>query len=225
MSNAGMGLFVLFSLVALLSALGTIAMHSPIRAAMSLLAHIASLSGLFLLLHAHVLAALQMLVYAGAVVVLFVFVIMMIGPSAPEPPVLRGMVVKTISATVMFLLTAMLASSLMGVNTRLIGLAACTDAEGAECEQFGGVTAFSKSLFGGAFVPFELISVLLTVAIIGAIAVARGRTAAETKAIADKQKRTRELAETAAVGEGLPLTAAATTAAHDVRDVTAAGGH
>jgi NADH-quinone oxidoreductase subunit J len=138
------------------------------------------------------------------------------------------MVVKTISATVMLLLTVMLASTVMGVNMPLVALTACTDAEGAECEQFGGVTAFSKSLFSGAFVPFELISVLLTVAIIGAIAVARGRTVEETKAIADKQQRARKLAAANALGTGLPLTAAATAAPHDVRDgrdVTAVGGH
>ena len=188
MSNAGMGLFVVFGLLAVLSALGTISMPSPIRAAMSLLMHIVSLSGLFLLLHAHVLAALQVLVYAGAVVVLFVFVIMMIGPAVPEPPVQRGLLVKTVSVAVMMLLTALLAFSLMPVQRTLVALASCTDAEGPECDQFGGVLAFSKSLFSGAVVPFELVSVLLTVAIIGAIAVARGRTEAESAALAKKLK-------------------------------------
>lgn len=188
MSSAGMGLFFVFGLLAVLSALGTISMHSPIRAAMSLLLHIVSLSGLFLLLHAHVLAALQVLVYAGAVVVLFVFVIMMIGPATPEPPVMRGMLVKTVSVAVMLLLTTLLAFSLMPVKRPLLALAACSDAEGPECDQFGGVLAFSKSLFAGGVVPFELVSVLLTVAIIGAIAVARGRTEAESAALAKKLK-------------------------------------
>jgi NADH-quinone oxidoreductase subunit J len=186
MSYAGQGLFVFFALLALLSALGTIVLHSPIRAAMALLAHIMTLSGLFLLLHAHLLAALQMLVYAGAVVVLFIFVIMMIGPSAPEPPVLRGLLIKTVSVAVMLLLTALLAFSLMPITSPQIPIAACTVAEGAECAQFGGVLAFSQSLFRGEIVPFELISVLLTVAIVGAIAVARGRTASESAALSKK---------------------------------------
>lgn len=184
MTDAGLGLFYVFALVALLSALGTVALHSPIRAAMSLLTHIISLSGLFLLLHAHLLAALQVLVYAGAVVVLFVFVIMMIGPSAPEPPVLRGMVVKSASVAVLVLLTALLAFSLMTVNHEIISLPPC---EAGECQQFGGVAAFANALFAEAFVPFELISVLLTVAVIGAIAVARGRTAEETVALRQRQ--------------------------------------
>jgi NADH-quinone oxidoreductase subunit J len=186
MSGAGTGLFFAFAFVALLSALGTVSLQSPIRAAMSLLMHIVSLSGLFMLLHAHLLAALQVLVYAGAVVVLFVFVIMMIGPSIPEPPVMRGMVVKSASVAIVLILTAMLAFSLMPVSRPLIPLANCSVAEGAECQQFGGVLAFAQTLFKDELVPFELISVLLTVAIIGAIAVARGRTAAESDAVRKK---------------------------------------
>lgn len=185
MSDAGLALFVIFSLAALLSALGTIAVHSPIRAAMALLAHIVSLSGLFLLLHAHVLAALQILVYAGAVVVLFVFVIMMIGPSAPEPPVMRGMLVKTASVAVMLLLTSLLAFTLMPVSIPLEALPTCAP-ETKDCLQFGGVTAFSLSLFVTDLAPFELVSVLLTVAVIGAIAVARGRSPEESRALGKK---------------------------------------
>jgi NADH-quinone oxidoreductase subunit J len=150
--------------------------------------HIVSLSGLFLLLHAHLLAALQVLVYAGAVVVLFVFVIMMIGPGAPEPPVVRGMVVKSASVAILMLLTALLAFSLMPVQAPLPVIAGCTDAQGAECSQFGGVQAFSMALFRDGLVPFELISVLLTVAVIGAIAVARGRSAEETAALRKKKE-------------------------------------
>lgn len=187
MSWGGQFLFVAFALVAVLSALGTVALHSPIRAAMSLLAHIISLSGLFLLLHAHLLAALQVLVYAGAVVVLFVFVIMMIGPAAPEPPVQRGMILKSGSVAVVLLFTALLAFSLMPVSRPLIALGPCAAIDGAECAQFGGVLAFAQSLFREELVPFELISVLLTVAIVGAIAVARGRSAAETEVLRKRQ--------------------------------------
>ncbi len=187
MTGAGMVLFYGFALLAVLSALGTVVVHSPIRAAMSLLTHIISLSGLFLLLHAHLLAALQVLVYAGAVVVLFVFVIMMIGPASPEPPVIRGMIVKSASVAMLVLLTALLAFSLMPVNPAVPAIAGCADGKGAECQQFGGVEAFSHALFRDGLVPFELISVLLTVAVIGSIAVARGRSAEETEALRKKR--------------------------------------
>lgn len=193
MSAAAVVLFFVFGACALLSALGTIALHSPIRAAMSLLVHIVSLSGLFLLLHAHLLAALQVLVYAGAVVVLFVFVIMLIGPVAPEPDAQRASRgarwVKVGGAAVMALVTLLIASSLLPVRVPLISLLPCTASEGAECDQFGGVLAFSQSLFVGAVVPFELVAVLLTVAVVGAVAVARGRTAAESRALAEELRK------------------------------------
>jgi NADH-quinone oxidoreductase subunit J len=175
-----------FGSLALLSALGTILLPSPIRAAMALLAHIVFLSGLFLLLHAHLLAALQVLVYAGAVVVLFIFVIMMIGPVPAPPHGARGALIKACSGAAMLVVTVLLAKSLWPVTASLEALGNCTTSEGAECDQFGGVLAFSKSLFVGAVVPFELIAVLLTVAIVGAVAVGRGRTAAESRALAAK---------------------------------------
>lgn len=186
MSTAGNVMFFAFGSLALASAVGTILLSSPIRAAMSLLAHIASLSGLFLLLHAHLLAALQMLVYAGAVVVLFIFVIMLIGPASASPHGERGRLLKACSGATMLAITALLTYSLWPVRAPLESLANCTTAEGAECDQFGGVLAFSKSLFVGAVVPFELIAVLLTVAVVGAIAVARGRTVAESRTLSVK---------------------------------------
>ena len=183
-------LFLGFGFLALLAAIGTVVVHSSIRAAMCLLAHIMALSGLFLLLHAQLLAALQMLVYAGAVVVLFVFVIMLIGPAVIEPPVLRGLVTKTGAVAMMAVLTAVLAFSLMPVEAPAPVLGDCTAEQGAECQQFGGVGAFSHNLFGADYLPFELISVLLTVAVVGAIAVARGRTPQEIEAVARKRTET-----------------------------------
>jgi NADH-quinone oxidoreductase subunit J len=179
-------LFFVFGGLALASAVATIVLPSAIRAAMSLLAHIVSLSGLFLLLHAHLLAALQILVYAGAVVVLFIFVIMLIGPVSDPPHGERGKLIKTLSGVTMLTVSIVLAYSLWPVSAPLESLANCTTAEGAECDQFGGVLAFSKSLFVGAVVPFELIAVLLTVAVVGAVAVARGRTIAESSALSVK---------------------------------------
>ena len=183
MSNAGVALFLIAGFFALLSALGTIAVRSPIRAAMCLFVHILSLSALFLTLHAHMLAALQVLVYAGAVVVLFVFVIMLIGPGVTDPATTRGLITRTMAAAVMGLLTLAFASVLGVVAPERAIIESCAAGQGAECNQFGGVGGFSRELFNAGAVPFELISILLTVAIVGAIAVARGRTAHETAAI------------------------------------------
>jgi len=194
MSTAGEALFGLFGLGALLSALGTISLRSPIRAAMALLVHIISLSGLFLLLHAHLLAALQVLVYAGAVVVLFVFVIMMIGPTVHEAHAPRGLGAKALSVLTMSAITVLLVGAFASTTKPLPALGNCTPTQGAECDQFGGVFAFANSLFVDSVVPFELISVLLTVAIVGAIAVARGHTLAEKAALSKKLREQKLLA-------------------------------
>jgi NADH-quinone oxidoreductase subunit J len=201
MSVPGIGLFLLCGLIALISALGTVIVKSPIRAAMSLFVHILALSGLFLTLHAHLLAALQVLVYAGAVVVLFVFVIMLIGPGVTDPPTTRGLVTRSASAAIMAVLTLAFAAALAVQAPQRALIEACSPEQGAECNQFGGVGGFSAELFRSGVVPFELISILLTVAIVGAIAVARGRSAQE--AAAAKRRRTeREAAAAGGVATG-----------------------
>jgi NADH-quinone oxidoreductase subunit J len=213
MSIAGNSLFLFCAVLALISALGTIIVKSPIRAAMSLLAHIVALSGLFLTLHAHLLAALQLLVYAGAVVVLFVFVIMLLGPGVTDPPTSRGLVARTVAAALMGLLTLGLASALAPLKPERAEIASCEHGE-PECKQFGGVDGFSQDLYVAGAVPFELISILLTVAIVGAIAVARGRSAEEGRAAA-RAKAEREAAATAKSKRERELSA----------EVAASGGH
>jgi NADH-quinone oxidoreductase subunit J len=193
MSVAGSALFTLCGALALLSALGTIIVKSPIRAAMSLFVHILALSGLFLTLHAHLLAALQVLVYAGAVVVLFVFVIMLIGPNVGDRGTTRGLVTRTAAAAVMGVLTLAFSAALAVEAPARAVIEACAPGQGAECNQFGGVGGFSSELYKAGVVPFELISILLTVAIVGAIAVARGRTALEVTT-ARKRRLERESA-------------------------------
>src|SRR5262245_23180055 len=78
--------FALCSIVSLLGAVGTIAARNPIRGAVGLLMTIVGIAGLFLKLDAQFMAAIQLIVYAGAVVVLFVFVIMLLGPDASAVP-------------------------------------------------------------------------------------------------------------------------------------------
>lgn len=71
--------FALASLLVLLGGLATVAARNPIRGAMGLLTSIVGIAGLYLMLSAEFLAAIQILVYAGAVVILFLFVIMLLG--------------------------------------------------------------------------------------------------------------------------------------------------
>ena len=96
MSGAGNALFIVSSLIAVIGAIMTITARRPLRAAIGLLIHIIALAGLFLTVNAHLLAALQLLVYAGAVVVLFVFVIMLIGPASEVTSSTQGLMTRAV---------------------------------------------------------------------------------------------------------------------------------
>jgi len=166
MIGPGTILFVSTAILAMAGALITIASRRPLRAAIGLLIHIISLAGMFLTLNAELLAALQLLVYAGAVVVLFVFVIMLIGPAA-EVDAMQG---RVSSRALSIALT-------IGVVLAVSTSVAYFDVPwGVVSDDFGTVQGLGTAVYKQALVPFELISITLTVAIIGAIAIARSRT-------------------------------------------------
>jgi len=161
--------FAIFACVSLIGALATVLARNPIRGAVGLLLSIIGIAALFLRLDAQFLAAIQLIVYAGAVVVLFVFVIMLLGPDATMNPDGEA--------------KARLSRSLAGV---LIGLLAAAGGffllRNAPPTRFapirpehGTVEAVGQLIFTRAVVPFELATALLIVAAIGAIAVARSR--------------------------------------------------
>ena len=188
MSGAGEIVFWLLAALAVLSAVGTVAMRSAIRSAVGLLFHIIALAGMYLLLHAELLAAVQLIVYAGAVVVLFVYVIMLIGPSADHAANQRGLLVRTAAGGLMAVVMGALAFSLIEFAPAMLeGVRPCPPGSGAECGQFGGVNALGGVLYGRAALPFELASVLLLVAVLGAIAVARGRSSDELAVLKAKK--------------------------------------
>jgi NADH-quinone oxidoreductase subunit J len=153
--------------IAVIGALTTVLMPNPIRGAMGLLLMILALAGLFLALHAQFLAAIQLIVYAGAIVVLFLFVIMLLGPDATPPHDHRGRFSRTVAGGLfaLFAIGAMAAVIRSGLGFP----ATVTD------DDFGSIDHFGRVLFSYGVVPFELSSALLMVAVIGAVAVARGK--------------------------------------------------
>lgn len=194
--NLGQAYFWICATMAVIGAIATVAAKNPIRGAMGLLLMILNIAGLFLALHAQFLAAIQLIVYAGAIVVLFLFVIMLIGPSASTPSDKRGLPSRVVGAAA-FGLSGIAA---MGLLVRA-GLAAAEANPGAGTEpplppnDFGTIDTLGRLLFTQGLVPFELSSALLMVAIIGAVAVARGKQpapAVDTK-VASKAK-TKEIA-------------------------------
>src|SRR3954462_2508591 len=78
-------LFILFAVIAVASALNILLQRNPLYGALSLIGTLASLSALYLMLHAQFIAAIQIVVYAGAIMVLFVFVIMLLNVPKDQP--------------------------------------------------------------------------------------------------------------------------------------------
>jgi NADH-quinone oxidoreductase subunit J len=161
--------FGLCSLIALLGAIATVASKNPIRGAMGLLSTIVGIAGLYLSLAAEFLATIQLLVYAGAVVILFLFVIMLLGPSAVSKREAQGPWARYIGAGALFLACASLALLVIraqpGAATMFVQAPA----------KFGTIESLGHELFTKGLIPFELSGALLLVAVVGAVAVARGK--------------------------------------------------
>jgi NADH-quinone oxidoreductase subunit J len=148
------GLTLLFGFLVVLNPFS----RNPVTSAMFLVLTIASLAGLFVLLHAFFLAAVQVLVYAGAVMVLFLFVIMLLDLKAEERRKVKlfGGAAGGVAVGSLFILFW---RSL--VDSPLVPLAA----KPAE----GGTIPLGKLLFTQYLLPFEIVSVLLLVAMVGVI--------------------------------------------------------
>lgn len=157
--------FFAFALIAVLGALGTVAARNPIRAAVGLFVHILALAALYVTLGAHFLGVIQLLVYAGAVVVLFVFVIMLLGPGATTQRDQRG---------VGWRVAAGVAAGAVGLMM-LAPLALMRAAMGPRLTEYGTIKTLGALIFRDAVIPFELLGVALVIAIVGAFAVARGQ--------------------------------------------------
>jgi NADH-quinone oxidoreductase subunit J len=163
--------FALCTIAALVGAVATVLAKNPIRGAMGLLLTIVGIAGLFLKLNAQFLAAIQLIVYAGAVVVLFVFVIMLLGPDAgmaERKTEAKAKLARTLAGVLMALTAA-------GALVLVLRVAEKPQRFGHVASHHGSVEAVGQQLFTKAVVPFELATALLIVAVVGAIAVARSR--------------------------------------------------
>ena len=154
-------LFYLFAFLTLVFGFLVIAnpfSRNPVTSAMFLVLTIVSLAGLFVLLHAFFLAAIQVLVYAGAVMVLFLFVIMLLDLGAEER---RKMKILAIVGG----MTSAGAILIMFLRSLLSAPLGATDSPTVE----GGTLDLGRLLFTQYVLPFEIVSVLLLVAIVGVV--------------------------------------------------------
>jgi len=165
--------FWVFAGVAIGSALLCITRRSPVASALWLVNTLFSLAAIYVLLDAHFIAAVQVLVYAGAIMVLFLFVIMLLnlgrgGATDIRGP--RGMVVAAVAGAV---LAGELIVLRLAAPPGQLALPPGQVAEQVAAE--GAVRAVAEPLFQGYLVPFEITSVLLLAAIVGAVVLAKRR--------------------------------------------------
>ncbi len=164
-------LFWVFALGTLVSAGSVIVVRNPVASAMALVASFFFLAGIYVLLWAHTIAVLQVLVYAGAIMVLFLFVIMLLSltDTGPITRLTPSRVLGTLGAIAML---AALVSALVKLPSS--GTLAWAS-EPSRLETFGTLRQLGAVLYTQWLFPFEAVSLLLLVAIVGAVVVAKSR--------------------------------------------------
>jgi NADH-quinone oxidoreductase subunit J len=173
--------FYLFGLLAIAAAIAFVTRRSPVAAALWLVVTMFCLAALYVMLDAHFIGAIQVLVYAGAIMVVFLFVIMLLNLGhADELADKRGRGWRIAAGFLGIALLAQLAA-LWSTGRRGIpaGLLAPTDLVQTELARRGAVGAVARPLFSvseGYALAFELTSVLLLVAIVGAVVIGKQRS-------------------------------------------------
>jgi len=154
-------LFIIFAAVCIAAAINLVAQRHPINSALSLIVVMGSLALLYLLLGAEFVAAVQIIIYAGAIMVLFVFTIMLL--NAGEEDLTHGSRVALLFGVPA---VAIIVSVLAFALSRGTGVAALGDF-------VGGPKEIGRLLFRDFLLPFEVTSVLILIAIMGAVVLAR----------------------------------------------------
>jgi NADH-quinone oxidoreductase subunit J len=164
-------LFYLFAGLAIGGAIGVVMARSPVGSLLFMVTTLGAMAATFVLLEAHFLAAVQIIVYAGAIMVLFLFVIMLLNLGHDYQKDLKGGAFAVLSFGVVGVIAGMLAQRMSGVDGAAVtagGLA--IDAAIAE---HGVVGAIAGPLYTTYVVPFEITGILLLVAIVGALVLAK----------------------------------------------------
>jgi NADH-quinone oxidoreductase subunit J len=163
--------FILFAVIAVACAISVVLQKHPISCALSLVGVMGSLAVMYLLLGAEFIAMAQVIVYAGAIMVLFVFVIMLLNAGQEEARG-RAWVSRLLGVPSLLALVVLLAwfSLRWFPDAGFVKFGDFTDASG---QAIGGARRFGYALFTDYLLPFEVTSVLILIAIVGAIVLAR----------------------------------------------------
>lgn len=164
-------LYALFCLLSIFFAVGVVAFKNPVTSAFSLICVLLNVAAIFAMQEAHFIAAVQILVYAGAIMVLFVFVIMLLSiERVPlDFPSSKPMIGGALALGLTFFLTITLALTRGWVSPP----GAYTSE--AITQSGGNMRVISELMFSDYILPFELMGILLLLAIVGAILLAKRR--------------------------------------------------
>jgi len=157
-------LFFVFGTIAVAAAVNLLAQRHPINSALSLIVVMASVAALFLLMGAEFLAAIQVIVYAGAIMVLFVFVIMLLN-AGEEERTPGSRIAKLLGFPAVVLLAGFLAWTLVTRNPYPVAV-------NLTGRFVGSPALIAQLLFRDFLLPFEVTSVLILIAIMGAVVLA-----------------------------------------------------
>jgi NADH-quinone oxidoreductase subunit J len=165
-------LFLTFALVAGAAAVGMVFQRNPVYSALCLILALFAQGGLYILLHAQLIAFVHIVVYAGAIMVLFLFVIMLLDLRPEDRPPVRVNRPQVLLG--LFLALLFLAELALGIGPRIIlGSQGSYDLE--TLRMVGNTQAVGRVLFREYLVPFELTSLILLTAMVGAMVLAKRR--------------------------------------------------
>ena len=166
-------LFWAFALATVGGAIFAVTRRNLIAAVMGMVGSFLGIAAVYMMLYASFLAVIQLLVYAGAIMVLFVFVIMILNRPEDEPVAPSGRFGQGLGALAILYLVFRLVMLLVHVKLPSPQVALAAPGLTPEGHAWGSVRAVGTDLFGPGLFPFEAISILLLIAVVGAIAVAR----------------------------------------------------
>ncbi len=166
--------FIVLAIASTASALGVIIFKNAVHSALSLILTLLFLAMFYLLLGAMFIAVVQILIYAGAIMVLFLFVVTMLAPDGDGPEQRDRLPVQRIVGSVLGLVLVGALSYLLFTGAAVTG-AKATGGESLQAvvNQQGNVEAFGQALFHGYLFPFEVTSLLIVIAILGALVFGR----------------------------------------------------
>ena len=168
--------FVVSAAMVLAGAVGVVVRKHPVHAALSLVMTLFGVAVLFIAQHAHFLAAVQVIVYAGAIVVLFLFVIMLLGvDNAEDLHIEPFKVQRPIAAVIGAGLVSIIGLAIIVSRSAKVPLVTQSQAvqDATLDPQDGNVRALARDVFSDHVLAFELTSVLLVIAVIATVMLAR----------------------------------------------------